>query len=265
MMQELGLDFAEFRKTFVKDTGHPFMLIKVPTSATVAWEEILGVSARRCYLSDTKLSDNINRTNRSPSEIIKANIPDVGSVKAGDFGEILTALFLASEAYPNNVRDPKKWRLKEGRNKPAPHSDVVQFILPEWPNSSSNDKVICAEVKTKSTNNDSKPIASAIEDSQKDSKGRLTKTLMWLRERALGEDLGTVDLDQIERFIKAIDHPQASYDFRAVAVICSSLLDSELNTADLSLQEECTLVVISVAELKKNYESLYSAIMDSTE
>jgi hypothetical protein len=265
VMRDLGLDLAEIRTFFVQEQDQSFVLIKVPAGATAAWAEALGVPARRCYLSDRSLFENAERTGRPPSEIVKAKIPDSGSVMAGDFGEILTALFLASQRHPIEVHDPKKWRLKQDRTKPAPYSDVVQFVLPQWPAPSSDDELICAEVKTKSTGGDSTPVASAIADSRKDREGRLIKTLVWLKERALGEDLGSVDLDQIERFIRATDFPPATHEFFAVAVISSNLLEDEIDSAEPLADDECTLVILSVPDLKANYEALYAAIVASVD
>jgi hypothetical protein len=262
-MRELGLDLAQVRTFFVEDPDQAFVLIRVPVDAADHWANLLGVPARRCYVSDGNAAANATRTGLPLSEVVAAKTPDPGSVMAGDFGEILTALFLAASAHPAEVHDPKKWRLKQDRTKPAPYSDVVQFILPEWPKSSPNDRLVCAEVKTKSTEGKSTPIASAIADSRKDREGRLLKTLVWLRERAIGEDLGTVGLDHIERFLKAVDHPPAVRDFRAVAVICSRLLDIEIEEVKPPPEDECTLVIISVPDLKSNYEALYSAIAAS--
>jgi hypothetical protein len=197
-MHELGLDLAEVRRFFVEEHDQPFLLIKVPGDVAAGWAGLLGVPARRCYLPDSMLDSNATRIGLTRSEIVAAKIPSPGSVMAGDFGEILTALFLASMSHPADVRDPKKWRLKQDRTKAAPYSDVVQFVVREWPTPSADDRLICAEVKTKSTNGASTPVASAIADSQKDREGRLAKTLVWLRERAHGEDLGTIDIPLLD-------------------------------------------------------------------
>lgn len=264
-MQELGIDLAEVQKFFVEESDDPFLLINVPNGATPAWAEMLGVPARRCYIADDRLAENAERTNRPRGEIVAAKLPDPGAVMAGDFGEILAALFLASREHPAVVRDPKKWRLKQDRAKAAPYSDVVQFLLPDWPTPSSEDRLVCAEVKTKSTSGGSKPVASAIADSVRDREGRLVKTLAWLKERSLGEELGTVDLQQIDRFIEAIDHPPAAREFRAVAVICSSLVATEIDGVEAPQDGATTLVVISVPDLKVNYEGVYAAIAAQAE
>ena len=141
----------------------------------------------------------------------------------------------------------------------------MQLHLPHWPVPTDDDSVICAEVKTKSTNGHSTPVVSAIKDSRKDRESRLAKTLVWLKERAIVDDLGTVQYAHIDRFVKATDHPPATYEFRAVAVISSELVGQE--TADLTVPEksECTLVVISVPDLKANYESLYRALLENSQ
>ena len=81
-----------------------------------------------------------------------------GSVMAGDYGEIVTALYLASSAHPAEVLEPKMWRLKSRRTKASEGSDVVQLRLPHWPTASDEDAITCAEVKTKSTNGKSTPV-----------------------------------------------------------------------------------------------------------
>ncbi|WP_328324426.1 hypothetical protein OHA70_33280 [Kribbella sp. NBC_00382] len=261
-MKELGVDLAEVKIAFEQVQDEPFVLIKVSAEAAGQWAELLGVPARRCYLTDEALAANAERTGYSRSEIVKAKTPDAGSVMAGDFGELVTAFFLAAREHPVEVNDPKKWRLKQDRLKAAPYSDVVQFILHDWPTPSADDRLICAEVKTKSTNGASTPIASAIADSQKDREGRLAKTLLWLKARGLGEALGSVDIEQLDRFINAVDHPPATREFHAVVVICSSLVDAEI--ADVQGPgDECALVVISVPDLKSNYQALYEAIVAS--
>lgn len=138
---------------------------------------------------------------------------------------------------------------------------MVQFHLPQWPLSSSEGRIVCAEVKTKSTSAKSSPISAAVTDSAKDRKSRLATTLVWLRERAILGDFSTVTFAHLERFIKAEEHPPAVHDFRAVAVIHADLLSDELSEIAVPPKDECTLVVISVPDLKANYEKLYDLLI----
>lgn len=178
---------------------------------------------------------------------------------AGDFGEILTYLQHAAHHHPAAVIGPKKWRLKQDRTKPAPFSDVIHFVLPSWPQPTEDDLLLCSEVKTKATNGDSTPIAAAIADCEKDRISRLAKTLVWLRERALGEDLGSTTIEHLDRFINATDYPRAQKHFRAVAVVCSCLVDEELLNAPTEAPTDYGVVLISVPDLKSVYEAVFSA------
>lgn len=88
---------------------------------------------------------------------------------------------------------------------------------------------------------------------------RCTSTLVWLRERVMFEDLGDVDIPLLSRFINAVDHPPTIQRFRAIAVICESLLTAELPNAPVAASSEYTLVVISVPNLHTTYNAAFEA------
>lgn len=264
-MHELEVDLQAFGSLFSTVQDKPFAVIEINAAAASTLAEHLGAAVRRCYISDETLQERMVKTSMAAQEIIATKLPDRGSTMAGDFGEILTALFQASSEYPGRVLDPKKWRLKENRRKPAPGSDVVQMILPHWPEASDEDRIVCSEVKTKSTRTNSKPVNSAIADSKKDSSGRLLNTLIWLKERALNTGLSTITVAQLERFINAIDHPAARREFRAVAVIAADLVSDELVGVVAPPASERALLVISVPDLKANYESVFDAALASAD
>ena len=178
---------------------------------------------------------------------------------AGDFGEVLGYFYQSAKEHPRETIGPKKWRLKQDRTKPAPKSDVIHFIMPLRPDASADDQVLCAEVKVKSTDAASDPIGSAITDCAKDRTSRLASTLVWLRERAITEDLGDVDIPLLNRFINAVDHPPAARRYRAVAVICENFVTAELTNAPVTASDEYTLVVISVPNLHATYNEAFAA------
>lgn len=258
-MIDLGVNVADFVHWFPHEQDVPYVFIRVSADDARRWADELAAPLRRCYVTDETLEENAKRTGRSKSDIVAAKLPDRGSTMAGDFGEILVYLFHAIEEHPANVIGPKKWRLKQDRTKPAPYSDVVTFIVPSWPQSTEDDLLLCSEVKTKSTDGNSSPVTAAIADCEKDRTSRLAKTLVWLRDRALGEDLGSTTIEHLERFINATDHPHAQKLFRAVAVVCSSLVDGEIINAPEEPPTDHTVVVISVPDLKKLYESVFDA------
>lgn len=263
-MLDLGLDPNVLSAVFMSARTEPYALIEIDPQYAASLADHLSTAVRRCYISDTRLTARATATGRPQSEVITSKLPDKGSTMAGDFGEILTSLLQIALDHPTEVLDPWKWRLKADRTKPASGSDIVQFVLPDWPNASEEDRLICSEVKTKSTKSKSSPIAEAIADSRKDSARRLPKTLAWLREKALDPGIESVSLEQVERFIDAVDHPPASREYRAVAVICSSLVAEEINDIEVPPKEERAVVVLSIPALKQNYEAVYDAALRSS-
>lgn len=259
-MKELGVDIGAIAPWFAEEHQSPYMLVRVSDEHVAAWADVLDVPVRRCYISDSLLDERAQVTGCPKSELVAAKLPDRGSTMAGDFGEILGFLYHAAAEADEELIGPKKWRLKQDRTKPAPYSDVVHFVLPHWPQSSVEDRILCSEVKTKSTAGNSSPISSAVADCEKDRTSRLAKTLVWLKERALHNDLGTTSIAHLERFINATDHPEAQKHFRAVAVVCANLVDDELVDAPDEEPADYTVVVISVPNLKQHYEDVFDAV-----
>lgn len=259
----LGLDLNAFAAHFIEVHDTPFLLVRADASESAKWATLLGVPARRCYISDTNLKDRSDELGVAGSEIAAVKIPDPGPVMSGDFGEILAAFYLAAAALPEYSIDPVKWRYKADRKKAAPHADIVQFIVPKWPDSSAHDSVTCAEVKAKATGTNFDPIAAAVEGSGLDRAGRLVNTLNWLKEKAISDGSDTVNIAQLDRFISAIDHPALTRNFLAVAIIDSNYVESVLELGTVPNPSECTLVVISVPELKKRYTELFHEIVVS--
>lgn len=259
MKDDLGFDFSHAASWFPHDQDKPYVLVKVSDQHAKSWTDALGLTVRRCYVSDTIVATRAAVLNVQQAEIIAAKMPDAGATMAGDFGEILVYVYQSTKELPTASFGPKKWRLKQDRTKPAPLSDVVHFVLPTWPTPSDKDLVLCAEVKTKSTDGESEPIESAIKDCAKDRTSRLARTLVWLRERALSESLGDVELAHLDRFINATEHPEAKKRFRAVAVVCESLITEELKSAPTATSPDYTVVVIGVPDLKTVYTRVFES------
>lgn len=178
---------------------------------------------------------------------------------AGDFGEILVYFLQGASVLPKTAIGLKKWRLKQDRLKPAPYSDVVHLVLPTWPTPSSEDTLLCSEVKTKSTDGDSEPIKSAIQDCEKDRTTRLAKTLLWLRDRAITGSAEGASIAQLNRFIDATDLPAAEKKFQAVSVVCESLVEGELADIPAQASSDFTVVVVAVPDLKNTYTAVFNA------
>jgi hypothetical protein len=271
LMDDLEFEIADAIDWFVADQDTPFVLVRVHEKHARTWIDILISPFRRCYITDEMLCDRAAEVAEETGdsidtvlgEVLQSKLPDPGAVMAGDFGELLVYVYQAAKEHPQMTFGPKKWRLKQDRTKPAPRSNVITFVLPSWPNATEEDTVVCAEVKTKATNGASHPIAEAIADCARDRVSRLAATLVWLRERALGESLGAVQIAHLNRFINATDYPSARKRFRAVAVICSSLVEDEIEDAPGEKPADYELVVISVPHLREVYMSVFEAIRKS--
>ena len=262
-MNDIGFDIRLALPWFPHVQDAPYVLVSVSDDDVRAWTDALGVPVRRCYITDALLEERAAALGVPKADILDAKLPDRGSTMAGDFGEILVYFYQASKEHPRLAVGPKKWRLKQDRTKPAPHSDVIHFVLPAWPTPGAQDVLLCSEVKTKSTNGAFSPIRAAIEASTKDRTSRLARTLIWLKERALVEDLGNVTIAHLDRFINATDHPPATKRFRAVAVVCTSILDGELVDAPVQTPADYSVVVIAVPELQQAYTTVFEAVRRS--
>ena len=263
-MDDLGLDLDHVRAWFPHEQDTPYVLVHVSDEHAQGLSDAIGVALRRCYLTDSLLFERSTTRGIAQDEIIAARLPDVGHIMAGDFGEILVYLYQGAREHASTPIGATKWRLKQDRNQPAPHSDVVHLVLPSWPEHSAEDAILCAEVKTKSTPSATAPITTAIEDSLKDRTSRLARTLVWLRERALAEDLGDVEIEHLDRFLNATDPPTAQKHFCAVAVVSADLVQAELAAAPAEENDEYRVVVISVPQLRAVYTSVFAAASQAT-
>lgn len=259
ILADLGLDVTQIQAWFPHTQHESYVLVCVKDQYVQEWPNILGAPVRRCYITDDLLEARAAKLAVSKAKILASVLPDPGAVMAGDFGEILVYLYHITNIDPQAAIGPKKWRLKQDRTKPTPHSDVIHFVLPRWPKPSKKDLLICSEVKTKSTNGHSSPIKAAIKDVSKDPMSRLSRTLVWLRDRAYIEDHGDMTIEHINRFINATDHPPAKKKFYAVAVICSNIITNELCDAPIEKPIDYNVVVISVPELYKIYNAVFKS------
>lgn len=264
-MKSTGLDSEALASIIEVDTTADYALISIPEAQSDRLVRLLSLVFRRMYISDAELDSTHLAHGGSKRDLIAMRIPSKPNIKSGDFGEILTAVVQAVRELPDELIDPKKWRYKVDRDQPAPKSDVVQFIMPLFPDSSDHDRLICAEVKTKSTAGATSPIQDAIVSAREDKNGRLVKTLQWLHERATFDAFGDPPLKAIERFREQARHPEASIEYRAVAVVSSELLTSEVAALTSDETNDIDVVVIAVPNLKSQYQEIYQELLDGIE
>lgn len=263
-MNELGLQIDAVLPWFTTEPEQHYTLVSVPAEHAATWSGLLCDAVRRCYIADDRLAARVQASHSTSAEILAAVLPDAGAVMSGDFGEIVGYIYLASREQATAAVGPKRWRLKQDRTKSAPGSDIVQLVLPHWPEATADDRLVCGEVKAKATDGNFAPIAKAIAGSQKDSTSRLSRTLVWLRERTLLGDIASVTTPQLNRFINATEFPPYTRQFHAIAVICSNLVEAELATiVPGEIPAGCALVVISVPNLQNTYTAVYETVHNS--
>lgn len=262
MSDDLGLSFQATAGWFSAEQKASYRLISVTPAKATALPNALGMAIRRCYISDEKVSTQAIKYPPA-TKVIAAALPDPGSVMSGEFGEILTYFYQGSTALPTAAVGLRRWHLKQDRNKAAPYSDVVHLVLPDWPNPSAHDGVLCSEVKAKSTKGKFEPIKKAIEGCETDRISRLAGTLCWLRDRAITGATEGASVEQLTRFIEPAGLPTAIKKFQAVAVVCDSLVTEEITKAPATPSPDYEVVVISVPKLKDTYEAAYKTAMNA--
>jgi hypothetical protein len=265
-VNELGLQIDAIQVWFVAEQAQQYTRVAVPPEHAETWDELLKDAVRRCYISDDQLAARAAAIHTTQGEILAAILPDAGAVMSGDFGEIIGYIYLASREQAVPSVGPKKWRLKQDRTKPAPHSDIIQFVTPNWPHASPDDRLICGEVKAKATASPFRPVEAAIQGCTKDITSRLSRTLIWLRERSIADGIGFVNTERLNRFIDATEYPPYTRQFHAIAVVCAALLQEELDALVAeNIPADCALVVISVPNLQHTYTTIYEAVQHSVE
>lgn len=221
---------------------------------------------RKCYITDKKIEELLLKLNKAKTakEIIESTLPDKGNVMSGEFGEITSYYILLEKYLPLKLLGPKKWRWKNDRNKPIQYSDIVLFYRNKRP--SKDDLLVVAETKAKATSSTSNPILAAVDGIKKDYVSRLAKTLVWLRERYTVTESNLAKLEYLDRFINSQEEQYGEYTkyFKAIAVVDASFLDNELSVdiEELKIGHNFDIIVISIDELKKAYETTYEKMKE---
>jgi hypothetical protein len=212
----------------------------------------------RCYTTIEYLKQRTTKTGMTASSLLANFLPDNGSVMSGDFGEILALFFLSSEQL-DKTKLIKKWRYKQDRKKAAPHSDVILIYRKNESTPTKEDFVICAEAKQKATKSKTYiPIKDAVEGFLNDRTGRLARTMVWLKEKAIHKGQPKM-ISYLDRFTNDLSVEYSKY-FKAIAIIDRNLLDEEISRKlDLPKQDKSfEIVVLGISQLKQLYETVFT-------
>ena len=123
------------------------------------------------------------------------------AIRAGDFGEILVADYLA---YRLGYHVPRvRWMLKPTPNESTKGSDVIGFQFADDTACSPNDKLFVMEVKTRFSPSGRNRLQDAIDDSAKDDI-RLAESLNLIRQKLIYHN-HVEDANEVMRFQDPVD------------------------------------------------------------
>jgi hypothetical protein len=190
-------------------------------------------------------------------------LPDIGNIKSGDFGEMLSYFFI-TEHYTDKgfvLFCPRKWLWKEDRNKSTPYTDVVGFYREDKTNPSENDFIVSVESKMKATKSDKHRIQDAIDGANKDKLTRLAKTLVWLKEKYArnGDEKNRIF---IERYVDPVGIGTYNKIYKAFAILERIFENAEI-TQLIKDKDGITIIVITMKNLKDIYEKNLRRIIES--
>ncbi len=228
-----------------------------------------------CYVTKEDLDQRISTFGKTRTVELGEILPTEGNIQSGDFGEII-CYFIFKEMYKRlNADGPKKWRWKQQNNTPAPFTDVLLFHKVNKVKPHRNDHLISVESKMKAVTNKSyQPIKNAIEGAEKDYVSRIAQTLVWLRKKYKDESLKVgaskselIELvNQVERYINSETTGEYVKHLKAVAIVDKSFVDDELSIAYTTPTlngVEFEIIVVSVKDLQKAYQKVYSDILST--
>lgn len=223
-------------------------------------------SLRNNYCEEHLLDSLINGTGLSKEEYLKTmvfpnpSVPQGAATMSGEFGEIL--IFDYINFVLNYYVTRTRYLDKINPNMPVPGSDVIGYKIQDINKPSKSDRLIVAEVKTRSSINGKnlceKTVSTAIDHSVKD-RIRIGESLNAEKRRLLNRSK-FIEAKVVERFQNKTDNP-FMINFFAVAVLDSDVYsDQDVLTAIDSHHEiigTTNILVIHSKELKLFLRDLY--------
>ncbi len=190
-------------------------------------------SLRNYYIEENLIDDLYTGTGLSKSEYLQKNIfPNPANklgaaTMSGEFGEILVYDFIH---YTQNYYVTKlRYLEKTNPDVPVSGSDVIGYAIKNVLKPSIEDKLLIAEVKTRSSVGrrltiQDNPLTKAIADSPKD-RNRIAESLNAEKRRLLMRNRLT-EAKIVERFQNRTDNPY-QIEFSAVAVLSKEIYTEE--------------------------------------
>lgn len=250
-------------KSFSKNKKDDYFQFKLKNNKWKSIKKFLVENSISCYLDNEKLSAVLNQENLDEKkEFLKKYIlPNKGSIKSGDFGEILSYFFMIDQYKEKKFlfKGPKKWIWKDDNNKAAPGADVLLYNIYNNQKPSSKDTVLTIESKMCATKAQKSRIQDAIDGAESDRVSRLAKTLVWL-ERKYALEGKVSEMSEIKRFQDPVKLRYRKKHY-AIAIINEPFLKDQL-LKSFEKKEKIIVYVISIEKLKELYEDFFLEAID---
>jgi hypothetical protein len=223
---------------------------------------------RNHYCLDTEIDFHrrgFNYTRKDYLNFIKLPDPSLApgpSIRAGDFGEVLTSDYLE---YVLNYWIPRtRYSHKTIRNESTKGSDIIGFKTLTDDQDSLEDTLAIFEAKTQFSGREPKSrLQDAINDSAKDH-ARRGESLNAIKQRLFDKNM-IDEATRIERFQNLEDRPYNEV-FGAVALFSSPLFDGKIlersETKDHPNSQELNLLVIHGPDMMDLVHELYRRAAD---
>ena len=226
------------------------------------------IGLRNNYIEENLLEQAISGTGLTKKEYLEKmifpnpGVPQGAATMSGEFGELLVYDYInyVLEYYVPRIR----YFNKANPNTPIHGSDVIGYKMINYNKRSKNDKLLVAEVKTRSTISGNKTkvctdiVTSAITDSNKD-RVRVGESLNAEKLKLLHSGR-TEEANIVERFQNKTDNPY-TLDFFAVAVMDNELYSDQVILDAVNSQSEnikfTNVLIIYSKKLKLFLRDLY--------
>ena len=204
----------------------------------------------RCYIDPSHLHTLAESQGDSPAKLLEDQIlPDSGTMKSGDSGEILARSVLR-ERGDLPVFPVYRWRSRSKRDDTVRGPDLLGYVISDFEQPSDEDVLYICEVKTRASTIKPSIVLDAFQGATENYISDLKNHLFFARQKLLqqGDEEGEL---RLSRFAHPHNHPYIRRLVPCVVHNDQTWDDSYLSELPVrhGLSDEVEVVVICVPDL----------------